>query len=319
LIAGPEGNKVLIMRNLEQCLEEVFLPMSLSHVPSLQTVRCREIVVSDLEGVIGLLTEGFQHVRDRAYWTNAIQALSEYASPPGYPKYGYLLESNGLPVGVLLLVFYAASVGGTTRVRCNTSSWYVRSAFSSYAPILARKATRHPDVTYLNITPSPHTWPMLEAQGYRRFANGVFVSVPALSRSSSDLTIHLTSRGVPRDSIPQLPETDLLLAHQAYGCLSLVGVSGDQQYPFVFGLRRKHGVPLAHLVYCRDQQDFVRYAGPLGRFLAKRGFPLVVLDCNGPVCGLVGWYVADKPKYFKGSDSPPLGDLAYTERVMFGY
>jgi hypothetical protein len=160
---------------------------------------------------------------------------------------------------------------------------------------------------------------MLEAQGYRRFANGVFVSVPALCRSSPDVTIQMVSRGVCRDDIPQLPEAELLLAHEAYGCLSLIGVSGGQHYPFVFGLRRKRGLPLAHLVYCRDQQDFVRFAGPLGRFLLKRGFPFVVLDCDGPVHGLVGSYIARKPKYFKGPHMPSMGDLAYTERVMFGY
>jgi hypothetical protein len=53
--------------------------------------------------------------------------------------------------------------------------------------------------------------------------------------------------------------------------------------------------------------------------LAKRGRPLVIVDSNGPIAGLVGIYLDGKsPKYFKGPRQPSFGDLAYTEAVMFG-
>jgi hypothetical protein len=77
-------------------------------------------------------------------------------------------------------------------------------------------------------------------------------------------------------------------------------------------------VPYEYLAYCRDLKDFVRFAGPLGRFLSLRGITLVVLDSNGPISGLIGIYSDAFPKYFKGPDQPHLGDLAYSERVMFG-
>jgi hypothetical protein len=32
----------------------------------------------------------------------------------------------------------------------------------------------------------------------------------------------------------------------------------------------------------------------------------------------VGWYSPERPKYFRGPHRPRLGDLAYTERTMFG-
>ena len=60
-------------------------------------------------------------------------------------------------------------------------------------------------------------------------------------------------------------------------------------------------------------------AGPIGRYLAVRGRPLVIIDSNGPIPGLIGKYVDGKaPKYFKGPDRPHFGDLAYTEAVLFG-
>ena len=75
----------------------------------------------------------------------------------------------------------------------------------------------------------------------------------------------------------------------------------------------------AKLIYCRDIHEFVRFARPVGRYLIARGRPFVIINSNGPIPGLVGKYFGDKtPKYFKGPDQPRLGDLAYTEVVMFG-
>jgi hypothetical protein len=66
--------------------------------------------------------------------------------------------------------------------------------------------------------------------------------------------------------------------------------------------------------------DFVRFARPIGLFLARHtGRFLVLLDANGPVQGLVGKYFAGKAnRYFCGLDRPRLGDLAYTEISLFG-
>jgi hypothetical protein len=82
-------------------------------------------------------------------------------------------------------------------------------------------------------------------------------------------------------------------------------------------MRYAYLVRYAYLAYCRDVEEFVRYSGPLGRFLVRRGLPLVVLDSNGPIKGLSG-RDCDDPKYFKGPDTPRLGNMAYSERVMLG-
>jgi hypothetical protein len=72
---------------------------------------------------------------------------------------------------------------------------------------------------------------------------------------------------------------------------------GEPHHPFVFLPLRKAGVGrLAYLAYCRQLDDFVRFAGPL----AWRGFPLVALDSNAPIAGLIGRYSDGFPKYFNG-------------------
>jgi hypothetical protein len=96
--------------------------------------------------------------------------------------------------------------------------------------------------------------------------------------------------------------------------------TAERAYPFVFRPRLvKAVIPCAQLIYCRDIADFVRFAGPLGRFLARRGRPLVILDANGRIPGLVGLFSrGSMPKYFKGPQRPRLGDLAYTEYALLG-
>jgi hypothetical protein len=185
--------------------------------------------------------------------------------------------------------------------------------------MLVSRALRHKHVTYFNITPAPHTLPMLEVQGYVRYCAGRFVSVPALcSWSYGSRVKAVTPEISPDEDLPSY-EIELLLAHANYGGLSLICSSANRRHPFVFMPRRKFGlVPYAYLAYCRDLDDFVRFAGPLGRFLAWRGFPLIGFDSNGPVRGLIGRYSGAYPKYFKGPDQPRLGDLAYSELVMFG-
>ena len=88
----------------------------------------------------------------------------------------------------------------------------------------------------------------------------------------------------------------------------------------MFRSRRKFGlIPFAFLIYCRDLESFVRFARPLGTYLARHGIPLVVLDANGPIPGLFGRYEENVgPKYFKGPEQPALGNLSYSERAMFG-
>jgi hypothetical protein len=64
---------------------------------------------------------------------------------------------------------------------------------------------------------------------------------------------------------------------------------------------------------------FARFAAPIGRYLARRGRPIVIADANGPIPGVPGIFRrGSKPKYFKGPQRPRLGDLAYTEYAIMG-
>jgi len=283
-------------------------------------IRCREINETDTDEIVNLLTRGFYiHRRSQAFWVKVLRRLSEHRTPPGFPKYGYLLESDGTVVGVILLIFSSVRMNGETMIRCNVSSWYVEPTFRSYAALLTLQALKRKQVTYYNLTPMAHTLPILNAQGFTLYCRGRFVAVPALCGPWYGARVTAVAPGLRPAEDLEASEIEILTDHANFGCISLICTSGDRRYPFVFAPRWKFGgLPVVILIYSRNLEDFIRFAGPVGRFLARRGFPLVILDSNGPVPGLIGTYFDNRPKYFKGPAQPRLGDVAYSEIAMFG-
>ena len=288
---------------------------------TLPKVRCRRIEEADTEKVVALLTRGFAARRQRPFWEGVMAHLARRPVPPEAPRFGLMLESEGTAVGAILQIFStlpASDAGQDGAMRCNVSSWYVDPPFRGFAPFLVSQALKQKSVTYLNVTAAPHTRRIVEAQGYVRYGNGVFIALPCLSRTREPARI------LPADAEPRAPfeayERQVLKDHADSGCMSVWCETPERAYPFVFRERLVKGLlTCAQLIYCPDIADLVRFAAPLGRYLAWRGRPLVILDANGPVRGLVGRYFDDTmPRYFKGPVRPRLGDLAYTETAFFG-
>jgi len=287
---------------------------------STNALRCREIGERDIENIIELLTRGFI-VRSRDYWARALDRLMRHPTASGLPKFGYLLEHDGKPVGVILLIYSVVPNGAASAIRCNVSSWYVEPAFRSHASWLVVRALKHKDVTYLNISPAPHTRTIIEVQGFSRYCNGQLLALPMFSGNSPPVLVQAIGSIARPDDENLAAEFDLLKTHADLGCVCLWCTSDGRAYPFAFLPRRiaQGLIPVVQLVYCRDQEDFVRFAGPVGRYLAVRGWPLVLMDTHGAIRSLFGKYFAGNgPKYFKGPNPPRLGDLAFTEGILFG-
>jgi hypothetical protein len=283
-------------------------------------IRCREIETADLDAIADLLTRGFAR-RSREYWTRGLRRQSTRNDvPEGVPRFGYMLDHDGMPVGVLLLI-YTARDGGTS-IRCNLSSWYVEPGFRNYAPMLSTVAQRYKHVTYVNISPAHWTWRTIEAQGFRAYCGGLFFSFPALSCPAKAMRVEVVQQDT--QAVDGLSEADvaLLARHAAYGCLCLVCRAADgRASPFILQPKRfrRIAVPVMRLIYCPDVADYVVCAGAIGRFLLRRGRISVALDANGRIKELVGFYrEARGRKYFKGPQCPRLADLSDTELAIFG-
>jgi hypothetical protein len=282
-------------------------------------LRCRQINEADIGAVATLLARGFP-ARNRQFWLRAFAQLTRHEPPPGLPKYGYLLASDGIVVGAILLICSTMRAGDAVSTRCNLSSWYVEPPFRAYAPMLVSQALRHENVTYMNVSSAPHTRPIIEAQGFSRYCDGIFIAVPALRGLFGGPAVEVFEAN-RRPQVEFDPfDQEVLSQHAAHGCISLWCATSERAYPFVFRPRLvRGGIPCAQLIYCRDVGDFVRFAGPIGRVLARHGRPFVIIDANAPIPGLLGWFSrGNMPKYFKGPQRPRLGDLAYTEHAVLG-
>lgn len=279
-------------------------------------VRCRRMAEADLGQAAALLATGFPD-RDAAGWTLVLDLLRERAAPNGVASLGVVLEAESALVGVLLTITRPAERGPA---RCNMSSWYVEPAFRGYASLLVTAATRDRSVTYVNVSAQRHTRATIEAQGFRRYADGVFVGLPLLA--THPLRRVRVVAGEPPAGVAVDPaERAVMRDHAGLDCLAVWCVADGEARPFLFLRRALVGgrVAAAHLVYCRDVADLARFGRPLGRFLARHGLFAAMVDANGPLPGLPGRFLDDRmPKYAKGAETPRLGDLAYTEAPLFG-
>ena len=291
--------------------------MATSPIGRPAAVTCREISESDRSALIDLLTRAYAPLRGRAFWARAVDHLGGRTPPPGFPRFGYVLESGARLVGALLVI---ASAPNGDAIRCNVSSWYVEPEFQPYGALLVNRVLARRDATYLNITPAPHTWRLLAAQGCTRHLDGRAVTVPALARPRARVT-RISLIDPQRPPPPGLPavEAQLLLDHARWGCLALLCQTAAEPLPFVFSLRSWRGtVPIAYLIYCRRLDDLTACAAPIGRALLRRGALLLIADSGRPLPSIPGRFLPGYPHFSKGPNPPQPGDLAYTERAVFG-
>ncbi len=101
------------------------------------------------------------------------------------------------------------------------------------------KAKSNPDVTYVNLSAVPASRPIIEAQGFVKYARGQFAAIPLLSVFKASET-----GGRPFEQ----HEYDLMSGHARYGCICFWCVMEERAHPFVFKLRFvKRVVPAALL------------------------------------------------------------------------
>ena len=236
------------------------------------------------------------------------------------------MESGGRPVGVLLTLY--GQRAGEAGPRCDLSSWYVEPGFRTFAPLLDQVACRHRHVTYVNVSAAPHTWAMHEARGYERYCTGQMIAFPCLAPPRRGVSLRAVR---PDDALEDLPAAERRLVgdHARLGCICLVATDRDGSRPLVFlrrpvdALRARIGwSPLNYgqLVYCRTTSDLSRFAGAVGRHLLRRhALSFILIDANAKLDGLRGRWVERRGTRFKrGPGTVRLGDLAYSELVLFG-
>jgi len=280
---------------------------------------CREIREEDFDQIAKMLVEGRFQNRSRRYWQMVRERLVAHSAPASYPKFGYLLEAEGRVVGVIFSIFTAFHGSSWPKVRACTSSWYVDPEYRGRGLRLAREVAKFQDVTYLNPTPGADTYAVMRLLKYTKRSSGHFLSLPWLSRGAPGAKVKAFVDGSEFAGRLDPQDIAILSSHRNYGCISLVCEIGARVYPFVF-LRRlsRRRMPYAQVIYCCEPSSVIRCAGPVGRYLAVRGLPLLAMDSNGPIRGMIGKFMKDRPRFYRGPVCPRWGDLAYSELALFG-
>ena len=168
--------------------------------------------------------------------------------------------------------------------------------FRTFAPLLLLKILKH-RVTHTNVSPSPHTLPTIEALASRRFCNGTFAAIPVLAAQIGKAKIRRVVDATHPERFVPAGDLQILLDHKNFGCSSLWCETQDKGYPFTSGAASSTSTfgAGAQLVDCASLDDLVRLAGPIGKYLALRGMPLLLIPANGPIPKLVGKFFGGKP------------------------
>lgn len=282
-------------------------------------LRCRLIAEDDLEAVARLLENGFG-ARQRETWRCGLERLKSRPVPDGAPRYGYCLDAGGALQGVILLIASLRDTADGPAPFTNVASWYVRPEYRAYAQMLVSMALKNKATSYINVSAAPHTWEIVEKQGYRPYCSGLFVALPALKRPAPGVQVAIFNGGTPDHQ--KLANFELLQRHAAWGCTALVCREGDKLTGLVlrrYTVRRGRVVlPAMLVIHAPDQALVVRYAGNVGRFLLP-AIPLLIMDALGDVPELPGFYTERRGrKFVRGPHTPALGDLADTEFAIFG-
>jgi hypothetical protein len=274
----------------------------------------REITHDDLETVRELLVEGFPRRRND-YWVKGLANLGSLRPVEGLPRYGYLVDVDRAAQGLMLTI---TSDRGVQGVRTNFSSWYVREGYRQFALLLFRHALQLKNTTFLNLSPSEQTLPIIKAFGFEPYTKGVVMvdlRTATRARSPRGLVQHL---GI--DDLSNLPATEGQIAedHLRMGC-DVLRLETDARSGLLIHRRKwvKRWLPCSQVIHA-DPDLVAELAGPVMRAFASRGSVVALWDIDDVPDPAVGRVFARSIRYFKGTDAPLVGDLSYSELAVFG-
>ncbi len=282
-----------------------------------ETAVRREIALTDLGEVARCLKRNFPR-RTLGFWKRFLERLGEAPENGVAPRFGYLIAAREQVVAVLLTIGHQSSLPGAPPPRCNFSSWCADPPFRHMATTLPSPALARRAVVFTNLTPAPHTLPVIKAQGFRPYARGVFVTTPLVAPNIGARVTRFDTQA--REAAELTPwEQAMLGDHQGHGLSALIGIDGDGVAPFVLKPLPlwRHPLPAMLVIYSRGEAELARFQRALGGFALGRGRMKLVIGANGPIPGLTGRYVEGRyPRYYRGPLPPAATDLAYSELAL---
>jgi hypothetical protein len=233
----------------------------------------------------------------------------------GFPRYGYVVDADSAPQGLLLTITSDRGVHGA---RTHFSSWYVREGYRQFALLLFRHALELENTTFINPSPSERVVPILKRFGFEPYTAGTLMLDlrTAMRGRASRGAVQRLGLG----DLADLSERDRQIAedHLRMGC-DVLGLETDVRTDLLIHRRKwiKRLLPCSQVILA-DPGLIIELAGSVMRALARRGSLLALCDFDQTAKPASGRVFPRGIRYFKGPAPPPVGDLSYSELAVFG-
>jgi hypothetical protein len=274
----------------------------------------REITDDDLEAVRQLLVEGFP-LRSEDYWTKGLANVRSLPRVEGFPRYGYVVDADSAPQGLLLTITSDRGVHGA---RTHFSSWYVREGYRQFALLLFRRALKLENTTFINPSPSERVVPILKTFGFEPYTAGTLML--DLRTAMRGRASHGAVQRLGLGNLADLSERECQIAddHLRMGC-EVLRLETDVRAGLLIHRRKwiKHLLPCSQVILA-DPGLIIELAGSVMRALARRGSLLALCDVDQTAKPASGRVFPRGIRYFKGPAPPAVGDLSYSELAVFG-
>ena len=275
---------------------------------------------SNLADAITLLGKGFPKQQPE-FWRTAIDRLNAAGgNATADVPIGYLMLSAGKPVGVVLTpARVQTKEDGTTERVVNLSSWYVDPEERWRAPMMLQQLLRLENTSFTDLTPNKSVQEILKAFGFEQINSGVSVNLlPYMRLMGRRQAQVIPLSQVPRSAIGE--EThDILSRYQQFGCVVGALIEDGRHIPLAFKRVLRSKIPLAMLVYSRDNSAVYRNLGAIGRYLAKERIHILMLDI--PPGGQIPGIARNKRgnKFARGIQATNQTDFLGTELSLFDW
>ena len=233
----------------------------------------REITDDDFKAVHELLVEGFP-LRSENYWTAGLANLRSLPPVEGFPRYGYLVDADDGPQGLLLTI---TNDRGGHGVYTHLSSWYVREGYRHFALLVLRHALELQNTTFINPSPADHVVRMLSAFGFEPYTAGMAMLDlrMAMQRRSSPGSVRRLGSGDLADLSDW--EGEIAEDHLRMGC-DVLRLETEARAGLLIHRRKwiKRSLPCSQVIladpdlYSRDPARFARYTALLDKLRAEK-------------------------------------------------
>lgn len=283
-------------------------------------MKIRVITKEDTDAVLLLLCEGFPR-RDRAYWVRAMRHLDQRPEVPGYPKYGFLIEDQGMVEGVMLMLTADLGADFEGGLRSNLSSWYVRKPWRKYATFMLRAGLKVKGGCYTDLSPVPQVVQINAAFGFAPYTGGSILLDARSALTGGGTAIFWD--GTAETALAAKLKSGLSAVaqrHIGYGCTAmLLAAPGGRVELALYRIKRLKRVILAARFVYGDPALLVNSAGAVMRALLARGILLAQIDAPQGMTLRSGRLMPTRDlRYAAGGPPPVAGDLLETEIAVFG-